>query len=266
MTVFNIGYSEISEAWGDLTKKKKKKSQQDPICDLYESKGSTSAYTETDLVNYNYDKSRYQRTVKDEPIKMHVDVNKDQDNYESKQLPNSIFEKQFELRHPNSFDVEDPTEFMVSACPATKALHKRSDKPDRIYDDEVVKLKQKSLLPPPPQTDEEEEDDEVFQEYFPKPKDAPTCKPTKPEYKYYSRNNSKYSDYEDEEPARYRRAGRESFYDSDYEDEDSYFNSRKKKKGTYVYLDILLYVLSGIILIFLLEQFVKIGIHMQQQI
>lgn len=240
MTVFNTGYATIEEAWGDLTKKKKKKSNQDPICDLYDSKGSNSAYTETDLINYNYDKSRYQRTVKDKPVKVHVDINKDQDNYESKQLPNSIFEKQFELRHPNSFDMEDPTEFMVRACPATAQT--RSDEPDRVYDDEVVK--RKTLLP-------EDEDDEVFQEYFPKPRDAPSCS----------------QEYAEEEPYR-RRAGRERYHDygDDYDDEDSFFQNKKKKKTSYVYLDVLLYVLSGIILIFLLEQFVKIGIHMQQQI
>lgn len=257
MTVFNTGYATIEEAWGDLTKKKKKKSQQDPICDLYESKGNTSAYSEIDLINYNYDKSKYQRTVRDKPVKVHVDINKDQDNYESKQLPNSIFEKQFELRHPNSFEMEDPTQFMVSACPATTALHKRSDKPDRVYDDEVVKLKQKGLIPPP---SDEEEDEEVFQEYFPKPRDAPSCDSPSQEYKYYSA---------DEADPPYRRAGREKYndYDDDYDDddEDMYFR-KKKKKSSYVYLDVLLYVLSGIILIFLLEQFVKIGIHMQQQI
>lgn len=252
MTVFNTGYASIEEAWGDLTKKKKKKSNQDPICDLYESKGNTSAYTETDLINYNYDKSRYQRTVKDKPIKMHVDVNKDQDNYESKQLPNSIFEKQFELRHPNSFDMEDPTEFMVSSCPAATSAFKRSDKPDRVYDDEVVRLKQKGVMPPP---EEEEEDDEVFQEYFPKPRDAPSCK--FPEEEEPTRNNTSY-----------RRAGREKFhdYDDDYEDDEDMYFRKKKKKTSYIYLDVLLYVLSGIILIFLLEQFVKIGIHLQQQI
>lgn len=260
MTVFNTGYATIEEAWGDLTKKKKKKSNQDPICDLYESKGSTSAYTETDLINYNYDKSRYQRTVKDKPIKMHVDINKDQDNYESKQLPNSIFEKQFELRHPNSFDMEDPTEYMVRACPAAAmpTTNKRSDKPDRVYDDEVVKLKQKGILPLP-----DEEDDEVFQEYFPKPRDAPSCKP---EQEYMPT-----SDEYEEEPApraAYRRAGREKFhdYDDDYEDDYEPYFKKKKKKNSYIYLDVLLYVLSGIILIFLLEQFVKIGIHLQQQI
>lgn len=269
MTVFNTGYATIEEAWGDITKKKKKKPQQDPICDLYEMKGNSSAYSETDLVNYSYDKSKYQRTQKDQPVKKHVNVDLDQDNYESRQLPNSLFEKQFEVRHPQSFDMEDPKDYMVRACQAP--VHKRDDKKDDIYDDEEVKKKKKHIPVQQEHYYDESDSEEVFQEYLRKP--TPSSHKTK-EYIYQEARKETYTDTEDEEEdqprhnIRQERSTRqERQYHTDTEDESYYEVERpirRKKKSQFVYFDILLYILSGIILIFLLEQFVRIGIHMQQ--
>ena len=215
-----FGYATLSEAWGDdLSSKKKKKKMpaQDPICDLYEMKGSSSAYTEADLVNYAYDKNKSQRTYNDTQQTKKLTL-EDETFDINQSLPKSLFEKQFEVRHPQEFEMEDPQDYMVRSCPATKRQP-------------------------------------VAQEY-----EAPPQPPTPPQH-------PKRRDYfEDEEPP--RRVRQERVYDeSDLESESEYDYvrpSQRKKKNKYLYLDLILYVLSGIILIFLMEQFIRIGINMQQ--
>ena len=81
MTIMNPGYSTLEEAWGgDITGRKKsepsrkKKPPTDPICELYDSKISSSAYNESDLVRFaneyydKFDKSKYQRNMKTQPL------------------------------------------------------------------------------------------------------------------------------------------------------------------------------------------------------
>jgi hypothetical protein len=274
MTVYNNGYASLDEVWGDITgRKKKKKTQQDPICDLYEMKGSSSAYSETDLLNYAYDKTRSQRTAKDntpKPTKQYVDIEKEQDNYESKQLPNSLFEKQFEIRHPQNFDMDDPREYMVRSCPSKNT---RDDEGDDVYDDEVVRRQS------PPQTQPQQQQQQQplqqrklqTQEYLVTQDESPRAsRYTKQEQPIYSDDETDEEDYvEPVQPERRQHKTRQErkkriyHYDDDIEEE--YYSSMFKKPPStrHVYLDIILYILSGIILIFLLEQFVRIGINMQ---
>jgi hypothetical protein len=51
-------------------------------------------------------------------------------------------------------------------------------------------------------------------------------------------------------------------YFDDYDDYNEYHTMKKKFNNIQI-LDLILYVVSGIILIFLMEQFVRIGINMQ---
>lgn len=206
---FNYGYASIQEVWGEdlTTKKKKKKPQQDPMCDLYEMKGSSSAYTETEIVNTANEK----RFRNKPPIKPQDEI------FEEKNLPNSLFEKQFEVRHPQSFEMDDPSEYMIKSC--------------KSYDDEPVDNKQHIVAT-------RVEDERI---------------PIHPKETYYHT--------EDELPVRkQKKVMPERHYDSDSDDE---MYTRTSRRNNLVYLDIILYVLSGVILIFLLEQFVRIGINMQ---
>lgn len=275
MTVFSMGYSEINEAWGDMAGKKKKKKNQDPICDLYEMKGNSSAYSETELINYAYDKSRNQRTYSDRPQETKkVVINREEDMFETKPLPNSLFEKQFEVKHPGDFAVEDPKEYMVKACPATTGQSRydsdsRTDDGDDIWDDEMVRMQRKHV---------EDEKSRVYPESPPStPRitfdEMPSRRQVRDERNVRTKETY-YDDFAydtDEEPLpppRQRKVKQETrrhTYTDDESDIESEYSSYvpKKRKPKFVYLDILLYVLSGIILIFLLEQFVKIGINMQ---
>ena len=257
---FNYAYAELSEVWGnDMTNKRNKKNkkvpQQDPICDLYESKQSSNAYSETELVNYAYDKSRNQRTYKNVPERKSVDVYKDQDDYEAKPLPKSLFEKQFEVRQPQDFDVEDPKEYMVRTCKGENDYELTK----RYENEEII---QKPRL----RTTQEQESD--FEEYLPQEKPK---KPTRQEYYYTSTESDENEEpeYMPPPPRKVRQERKKRYvepetdYESDYEEEYQMKKPRNKKKNGLAFLDILLYVLSGIILIFLLEQFVKIGINLQ---
>jgi hypothetical protein len=230
MTVFNTGYATLDEAWGDISgKKKKKKVNQDPICDLYEMKGNSSSYNETDLINYNYNKNKSQRTYNDKQETKNVNINIDEAN---NNLPKSLFEKQFEISHPQSFEMDNPREYMVKTSCESKS-NNRDDEGDYVYEDEKPKTYQ-----------------ETKQETKHKPKET-----------YYD-----YTDTEDEQPRQPKRVIKQERYLYE-DDEDDYYNerinSRRSTKSSNMYLDIILYILSGIILIFLLEQFVRIGINMQ---
>jgi hypothetical protein len=259
MTVFNVGYSDIQEAFGDMSgrKKKKKTPAQDPVCDLYEMKGNSSAYGETDLINYTYDKSRNQRTVNAEPVTKKATVNSIDEVFETKDLPKSLFEKQFEIKHPNDFEVEDPKEYMVRTCTPSKT----NDDKDDVYDDEVVRHKQLRGVA----------QESEYQEYIhpgvydETPVHSPRVSHERRREKFYYD-----SEVEDEEPVRPQRKQkprqRRVYQEEDTDMESEYeYRSRPQRRyqQKHVYLDIILYVISGIILIFLLEQFVRIGINMQ---
>lgn len=270
MTVFNVGYSEISEAWGDMTgrKKKKKSPPQDPVCDLYEMKGNSSAYSETDLLNYAYDKSRNQRTYNHEPVTKKATITNNEEVFEAKDLPKSLFEKQFEVRHPNSFDMEDPKEYMVRTCKPNKTDDERDD----VYDDEVVRHKNLRGVTPeyvPQESHRDVEPEHIARHVYDEtPLQTPRVAHERRRIeKFYYTDDS---DVEDEEPPRpprkhaqrQRRVYQEE--DTDIESEYEYRRPhRRQPQQKHVYLDIILYVISGIILIFLLEQFVRIGINMQ---
>jgi hypothetical protein len=247
MTVFNTGYATLDEAWGDISgkKNKKKKVNQDPICDLYEMKGNSSSYNETDLVNYNYNKNKSQRSYNDKPETKNVNIDTSSNSYEATNtnLPKSLFEKQFEISHPQSFEMDNPREYMVkTGCESNS--NNRDDEGDYIYEDEKPKYK------PNPKIYQEQE---TYQETRPK---------QKPKETYYDYTDTE-TDTEDERPRYAKKNIKQERYVYDDEEEYNYKRSNRSNKSSNMYLDIILYILSGIILIFLLEQFVRIGINMQ---
>jgi hypothetical protein len=254
MVGFNYGYAPLNEVWGnDISGKKKKKGKspvQDPVCDLYEMKGNSSAYSETELVNYVYDKSRNQRTVNEKPQQVRsVVVDQEHEVYDSKPLPKSLFESQFDVKHPGNFDMEDPKEYMVRAC------HTRDDEGEYLQED-AKKRQVESRQWEPPTYDSDVEDE------------RPRRRATKEVFYEDSQKRHFYDDDDDDNespPPRPQRPKQERKRFVEDIDSDTEWSAppQRKRKPRYVYLDILLYVLSGIILIFLLEQFVKIGINMQ---
>lgn len=254
MTVMNTGYATIEEAWGDMSgRRKKKKASQDPICDLYETKGSSSAYTETDLVNYAYDKSKTQRTYNDRPETKKAVVREESEHYETKALPNSLFEKQFDIRHPGNFETDDPKDYMIRACPSSRG---REDEGDKIYDDEAIKNRRRAS-----HAEDESAPARVSEERTRAPAPKETYYASETDDEYEAPQKRRYERERVRERERVFQEDEQSDVEHEYKDYAKKYAEKRKPK--FVYLDIVLYVLSGIILIFLLEQFVRIGINMQ---
>lgn len=210
-----MNYASIEEAYGgDLQGKikKKKNKTQDPICELYEQKMSTSPYSQLDLVNganAEYEKVRYQRNSRplpnsdeverENPIK-NVNINRNDKYYDVSeqeapipQQPLSLFEKQFEIKNPNLFDDSCKTEDESNESDLEAYVYKRQPIRNNVV-----------------------------------PKAAPQK----------HKGNQYYEEY--------------------FED------IANKKQSKMVYLDILLYIISGIILIFVMENILNIGINMQR--
>lgn len=214
-----MNYATIEEAWGDLSGRRKKKSKtQDPICDLYEQKVNTSAYSQLDLVNNSndqFEKSKYQRNMDEdrESIVKNVIINEQKQYYDiSDQESKSLFEKQFDIKHPDLFSEE---------CEAPQ-------KPARpVY-------KPRQSAPHPTRT-------------------YPVVYPEN--YNRNARENYDDGDSDDVEEYIYKR---QPYYEQYLDD----YGYTKKTKSNLVYVDLILYLISGIILIFLLEQFVQIGKNM----
>ena len=255
MTVINTNYCTIDEAWGDLGNGKKKdapkrkKALQDPICELYEAKANTS-YNETDLVRFannyydKYDKSKYQRNMKvqptsyesveREPSAKSVIIRKDQSKYEAKRDNSSLFEKQFEMKLPALYDGDD--------CPVIPDNNRTTQElsSDRMipthqeyYNRPVTSEESRIPMEERLHIENYESDDEIEQEIIP------------PKYRY--------------RPPTQEEQRRHYFLD----DETVPYHRMKKQFQNIQYLDLILYVVSGIILIFLMEQFVRIGINLQ---
>ena len=265
MTVINTNYSNIEEVWGSpFEKPKKKKSKQsvDPLCDLYGkrynkllkpygNKSSTplddeyvhrysmfdGENTQTNTQFYGYDDSKpFSRSVnKQRQQKFDLDIDEEAEmNY-----------KCMDLNDKNKLNKNK------SIKPKTK---KKSAKKQVIFN-----------IPP-------EDDDEVYLQQAVQ-QEAET------EQEDFARIYTSVYDESDDE-------GNEDtipdMFDTDVEDEDSSLINQQMKllskntnlKSTTLpkkltpsderqYLDIIIYTLSGIILIFMMEQFVQIGMRIR---
>lgn len=198
MTVLSAAYSSIEDAWGFLNPElqpKKKKKNKDPICELYNSKGSTSAYTDTDLVSYT---NKYNELYNKSDFQNPVGTRGRETNPKSIELPLTSTSGETQLDLESSFDFQ-PSQFVKEEYMTSSENNNNNRRPHHRYNN----LEQEADV-----TDEEH----TFQEHYPRQEYIP------PQHRYI-----------------------------DYERND------------VNYLDLALYIISGIILIFLLEQFVKLG-------
>lgn len=276
MTVLNTSYCTIEEAWGDLTGKskkdssKKKRYQQDPICDLYERKANAPPYTETDLVKFAnefYDKSRYQRTMKTQPTSQesverepspkNLVIQQERSKYDISN--DTLFEKQFELNLPPMYDGGE--------CPNIPSSVSSN------VTSEEGRIENKTLA---------ENISSVFKTFVKPEEDVYIGKDTRmpvynenTNYNIYNTRDVAHEEYQHYPPytaqenyntrGEYRDIGNEYRPSSNFKyfDDTRQFQKLKKKHSNIEILDIILYIVSGIILIFLMEQFVRIGINMQ---
>ena len=238
--VHNPGYSSIEDAWGSLnpiTQKKKKKKTKDVVCDLYELGQNNGNYDELEMVRAaNYNKSRYQRdrAASREGAK-YVNINA-ADMHEAGDELAPVFDK----------DSIIETQFMTAAHEA-QCSSKPTPLPEfksHFTDD------YESLFKPLISNDEDDEDTNEYQEFKnilekrvgPAPAPAPPARS--------STNIVSAGGYE--------KPGDRMYFEEEFMD----LRPSSKSIETGI-LDILLYIVSGIILIFMMEQFVKIGIMMQ---
>lgn len=201
MTVLSSNYSSIEDAWGYLNpelqpKNQKKKKNKDPICELYNSKGNSSVYTDADLVAYTnkynelYNKSDFQNPIGTrgrESNPKHIDLPISPSGPETRMDLESSFDFQPSQLVKEEYDLPKPPSHRVHGEYASQEQEYNITDEERTYPEN----------------------------YFPR---------TSQEYGLPQHH--KYIDYE---------------------------------KNDINYLDLLLYIISGIILIFLLEQFVKLG-------
>jgi hypothetical protein len=243
--VYNNNYCSIEDAWGSLVtpqkpEKKKKKKVRDPICELYDMSTSGN-YNDLDIIRASntmgydrYNKSKYQKdrqAGRERDKYVSIDASSFDDHtplYEQKASDDMSLEKQFESSaygaQCSKSKIRMP-DFESHFNPLS-----RSDE-DEVVDREVEESEAdynefKDLLKKKMHDSENDEDDEDYEVQHEKLQNS-----------LKQKNNIE-----------------EQFID------DNLYNNRRQSMA---YLDIILYIVSGIILIFLMEQFVKIGIILQ---
>jgi hypothetical protein len=233
MTVFNTNYSTLEQAWGEsylspsLQKKSKKKKpppQSDPICDLYEM--GNNNYTENDIVSYankfyeKHEKGKYQKP---------------------RMLSREKNPKVVDFEYDDGLNVGAPFNSDVSMQMKRMMDDEESQRPNRlkqIYsgsaddsdEDDTPQVRNNvtfKLPPAGPPRDERADEEDANDINYVLPQRSST------------RDRVLYDTHE--------------YYVGD-EDPDFY-----KRNANFNYFDVVLYVISGIILIFMMEQFVKIG-------
>lgn len=252
--VYSNNYCSIEDAWGNLTgkvEKKKKKRMKDPICELYDM-SSNGAYDDLDLVqaaNMGYDrynKSKYQKdrqAGREREKFVHIDATdarnhvplyeqgtKNDDIDLDKQFYSSMAEAQCSRSNIKLPDLESHFD------PITSNQEEEEDEEDDDYKEFQKILKKKHH-----DDDGETEADDDSNEH-PRNLLAPAPGPA---------------------PMRMRNR---HLRDRDFDINENFLDSlpvRNSSSSHSPYLDLMLYIVSGIILIFVMEQFVKIGVMLQ---
>ena len=257
-----MNYSTIEEAWGDLSgRKKKKRTQVDPICELYNQ--------QTELTNLATDIYQKKKTE-----------------------PNTSFEDAFTSLSkpgPTTKSIPDYTnERFLSPADDDENYNNMisSQYRDPRNDQQRSDPRNDQQRRPPPQQE--------YKYSQPPPSQENRKQPQNEEIIYVEKDSYTYREREREEPPVYRE--RESIRDTREirdqkeiiyypqsqpqqeckQDINNYYYSKQDPEYDYYKrpspiinttnstLDLILYIISGIILIFLLDQFVRIGINMKQ--
>lgn len=283
----------------DVQQKKKRMQPQDPICELYENKVKNQSYgSETDLVrfaNEYSDKSRFQRSMRPLPntsgyVKDEIEYNPkavaivpDRSKYDvsdqnkgPKQPNVSLFEKQFEMKLPPLYDGGDCPSFITQEETHEDIQYLLPRKHNTTSEegffnpnfDEYPNFKTNVYQEDDDVEDEfsqyvNEESTQVQQQVRPQYRTRPPSQQTPQTFQESTNQPRPRSSNKTIEP--WEESKRQHVF-KEIDDEDYDFPTMYKKKSQspeLKYLDLILYIISGIILIFLLEQFVRIGINMQ---
>jgi hypothetical protein len=253
MTVFNTGYSTIDEAWGEsylspsLQQKRKKKNrdsppkQSDPICDLY-AMGNTH-YADDDIISYA--NQYYEQHDTHNKVHYQKPMMRDRENRENR--------KSFQIRDESVYAYGAPYDYDMSGNPGQVDRGVQGTQGSQSNQSSQSNQERESRRMPYQQDDQNDQSDQPMEErkrnmpVYTYEMDEPTPELSMREPQYapvvQSRRNKRYDSQE---------------YYMGSEDPDYY-----RRNSGFNMMDISLYIISGIILIFMMEQFVKIGLLLQ---
>lgn len=257
---YNSNYCSIEDAWGSLTdlhtrtEKKRRKKTKEPICNFY---NSNTNYDDLEMIrNVNdsdrYTKSRYQKhqQSKREKNKKYVMIDATDPDfvplYERNQPADTTLDKQFynamEGAQCSRTSLRLP-DFESHFNPLTDNTINEDEEEQDDYK-QFKHLLEKKGIQEDNNENEYSDDDEYNSDVKPRSLLSPSFNETlSPSYAPSSFNINKM-DRSNDDPLM-----------------EDFVNEKSENSK---YLDIILYMISGVILIFVMEQFVKIGLLLQQ--
>lgn len=230
MTVITTSYSSLDEVWADsylspaLQKKSKKKKpppHSDPICDLYAQ--STGNYAnETDIISYaNQFYEKHEKAKYQRPQML-----------SREKLPKVV-----------EIDVQDDIPFVPNAGGLAPANRKIEYAEPIKSNDEVQHFSEPYEIYQNEENNGVEALENNSDDDFTQPSDSKEV---------HRRTKDTYDPPPMREKIHYNTR--------EYYDDDDDVSEFAKKNTSFNYFDIILYIISGVILIFVMEQFVKIGV------
>jgi hypothetical protein len=245
-------YATLEEAWGSNfdDKKRKKKTISDPICGLYAQNSMPDNYND-------YSKVRFQRSTLPQKSSQGEYREPELRVTSNKPIQNNLFEKQFQTSLPDLYDEK---------CSQINTNIMGTKIKDLNNKETGIVEQQKYIYDYPIVEPEGYGDAMVSSEFNGSTIDI-----------FNKKNN--YNDFVEEETencevvqeeVRHRITPEESLNKRYPIPEETYHHkffeeekeTIKSKNNTIKMLDLMLYIISGIILIFIMDQFVKIGIQM----
>jgi hypothetical protein len=297
MSYLNINYSTLEDAWGENFEKKKKK-KTPPACELvsnrnanvykpyktlHESSHIKPIYTDKDYIKYHgyqdgrpvaRDNKKLSKYKLQYPYKPKSNYFSEEEDFEEEDFEEEeTYVNQFSPIKPRvksqQFAYYKPkvvrNNYSGKVQNGKVTLNKKVHPQFKTQKEIPRKLNVKPLVQP----DEEDEEfelinnnnddvsDDEFDSYLtPKNSEEEDDETIDDEY-----NNILRSVYTEEESPRKKRYALE---EEDFEEEDYPIRKRKTVKSlNNINLDLVLYTVSGIILIFILEQFIQIGMKIK---
>lgn len=272
MTIVNTSYSTLVDAWGEdfsgsSTKKSKKKNKKDPLCGLYSQQYNDTLLPYTNrpkFINSPKYPNKYTLTQEDyDKYYGYSDIRKYSRN--NTPLKNTVSQRST-IKHNVPVKTTEPiykvnddeyfydnddadADYYIKNAPKKKTKKEKKKKKKIVFDDQIYQnYVDEELEEYPPsymnekQNENEQDDNKIIENVSIDSEDS----------------ESDIVSEEDEEV-------REETWVYPEQDISQYSYIDKYTDNSRVYLDFAIYSMSGILIIFMMEQFVQIGINIKQQ-
>lgn len=281
MTIVNTSYSTLIDAWGEdfsgsySTKKSKKKNKKDPLCGLYSQQYNDTLLPYTNrpkFINSPKYPNKYTLTQEDyDKYYGYSDIRKYSRN--NAPLKNTVSQRST-IKHSVPVKTTEPiykvndnddeyfydnddedAHYYINNEPKKKTKKEKKKKKKIIFDDQIYQnYVDEELEEYPPsymnekdnekQADNEQDDNKIIENVS-------------------IASDDSESDIVSEEDEEVRE--KTYVYPEQEQDMSQYNYISKDTDNSRVYLDFAIYSMSGILIIFMMEQFVQIGINIKQQ-